>query len=295
MEIISYFDAADREEWLKQIGGCGWTAGQFLYRLLSENAFHDRLGRSAQLLLLADGTRLASFCTYAERDDVPDTALTPWMGFVYTFPAYRGQHLMGKLIRRVRELARADGKDAFYISTDHTGLYEKYGAVLLETAKDSRGGDCRVYRMDAFGFAGWEGAEVPARIRDYPGICTPKDLYSALWYVWSAETCAPRMRADWNEDNRTLGQCSVTAFLAQDIFGGKVYGIPLPDGGFHCYNAIGDCTFDLTSEQFEGKELKYTGNPEQFRDEHFRKEEKRQRYEMLKQALQAYTAGREKG
>ena len=60
MEIISYFDAADREEWLKQIGGCGWTAGQFLYRLLSENAFHDRLGRSAQLLLLADGTRLAS-------------------------------------------------------------------------------------------------------------------------------------------------------------------------------------------------------------------------------------------
>ena len=196
---------------------------------------------------------------------------------------------MGKLIGRVKELARADGKDYVYISTDHMGLYEKYGAVFREAAKDARGGNSRIYSMNAYGFYGWERAEVSARIPDYPGIRTPKDLYNALWYVWKADTCAPRMRKDWSEDNRTLGQCSVTAFLAQDIFGGKVYGIPLPDGGFHCYNVVGDCVFDLTSEQFEGKELTYTGNPEQLRYEHFRKEEKRQRYEALKAALKAYT------
>ncbi len=45
----------------------------------------------------------------------------------------------------------------------------------------------------------------------------------------------------WTPDNKTLGQCSITAFLAQDIFGGKVYGIPLPEGGVHCYNMIGSC------------------------------------------------------
>ena len=98
------------------------------------------------------------------------------------------------------------------------------------------------------------------------------------------------MRQDWSEDNRTLGQCSVTAFLAQDLFGGKVYGIPLPDGGFHCYNVVGDCVFDLTSEQFGEKKLIYTGNPEQMRYEHFRKEEKRQRYETLKKRLLEYTS-----
>ncbi len=289
MEILSYYDTINPEWWLKKIAESDWTAGQYLHGLLSENRFHSLAGDSAKLLLLTDGSRLASFCTYAERDDIPDTDLTPWMGFVYTFPEFRGRRLMGRLIRRVKELARADGYDYVYISTDHTGLYEKYGAVYRDTRKDTRGGAARISRMDAYGFSGWEGAEIPARIWDYPGVRTPKDLYNALWYVWSAETCAPRMREDWSEENRTLGQCSITAFLAQDIFGGKIYGIPLEDGGFHCYNVVGDCVFDLTSEQFGDRKLKYTGNPEQLRYEHFRKDEKRKRYEQLKAALKAYT------
>ena len=285
MEILSFYEAKNPEWWLRKIGESDWTGGQYLYHLLRGNRFREVTGESSQVLLLTDGSRLASFCTYAERDDIPDSDLTPWMGFVYTYPEYRGRRLTGELIRRVKELARADGKDAVYICTDHTGLYEKYGAVFLAPAKDARGGDSRIYRMDTYGFAGWETATVSAQNQDWPGIRTPRDLYSALWYVWSAETCAPRMRKDWTPGNRTLGQCSVTAFLAQDIFGGRVYGIPLPEGGFHCYNAVGDCVFDLTSEQFGGRELHYSGNPEQLRYEHFRKEEKRQRYEALKEML----------
>ncbi len=289
MEILSYYDTVHPERWLEQIGESDWSAGRYLHQLLSENRFFDLTGKSSKVLLLADGDRLAAFCSYGEKDDIPDTDLTPWMGFVYTFPEYRGRRLMGKLICRVKELARADGKEFVYISTDHTGLYEKYGAVFRTVLPDSRGGNSRVYRLNTYGFSGWENAGIPARIPDYPGIRTPKDLYSALWHVWEAETCAPRMRKDWSMENRTLGQCSVTAFLAQDIFGGKVYGIPLEDGGFHCYNAVGDCVFDLTSEQFGDRELTYKDNPEQLREVHFRKEEKRLRYEQLKAALKAYT------
>ena len=289
MEILSYYDTVHPERWLEQIGESDWSAGRYLHQLLSENRFFELTGKSSRLLLLADGDRLAAFCSYGERDDIPDTDLTPWMGFAYTFPEYRGRRLMGKLICRVKELARADGKEFVYISTDHTGLYEKYGAVFRTVLPDSRGGNSRVYRLNTYGFSGWENAGIPARIPDYPGIRTPKDLYSALWHIWKAETCAPRMRKDWSTENRTLGQCSVTAFLAQDIFGGKVYGIPLEDGGFHCYNAVGDCVFDLTSEQFGDRELTYKDNPEQLREVHFRKEEKRKRYEQLKAALKAYT------
>ena len=289
MEILSYYDTVHPERWLEQIGESEWSAGRHLHQLLSENRFFELTGKSSRLLLLADGDRLAAFCSYGERDDIPDTDLTPWMGFAYTFPEYRGRRLMGKLICRVKELARADGKEFVYISTDHTGLYEKYGAVFRTVLPDSRGGNSRVYRLNTYGFSGWENAGIPARIPDYPGIRTPKDLYSALWHIWKAETCAPRMRKDWSTENRTLGQCSVTAFLAQDIFGGKVYGIPLEDGGFHCYNAVGDCVFDLTSEQFGDRELTYKDNPEQLREVHFRKEEKRKRYEQLKAALKAYT------
>ena len=73
--------------------------------------------------------------------------------------------------------------------------------------------------------------------------------------------------------------------MAQDIFGGKVYGILREGGNYHCYNVIGDCVFDLTGEQFGDEKLCYQNNPEQFRDVHFAKEEKRLRYEFLKAEL----------
>ncbi len=138
-----------------------------------------------------------------------------------------------------------------------------------------------------YGFYGWQQADVPPVCMDFPGIRDPKDLYDILSGVWCAETCAPRMRKDWTPANKTLGQCSITAFLVQDIFGGKVYGIPLPDGGYHCYNVVDGHLFDLTSEQFGGEALDYTDNPEQFREVHFQKEEKRLRYEDLKRRLAA--------
>ena len=293
MEILSYFDLPQPEYWLKKIGESDWRAGKYLHSCLADGTFRRLYGGKAQVLLLADGENLVSFCTYAERDEIPDTDLTPWLGFAYTFPEYRGQRMLGRLAGKAKELAREDGSEALYISTGETGLYEKYGASFQTVMQNADGEDTRIYRLDTFGFAGWEGALAPARTEEYPGIRTPRDLYSALWHVWTAETCAPRMRQDWSEENRTLGQCSVTAFLAQDIFGGKVYGIPLKDGGFHCYNAAGECVFDLTSEQFPGQELKYEGNPEQKREEHFRKDEKRVRYELLKAALKSRCTARQ--
>ena len=130
--------------------------------------------------------------------------------------------------------------------------------------------------------------EDAANVQAYNGIETPFDLYDALSDIWCAETCAPRMRNKWSKENRTLGQCSITAFLVQDIFGGKVYGIKRPGGNYHCYNVIDDAKFDLTSEQFGNEILDYGNNPEQFREIHFQKEEKRKRYELLKEKLYQY-------
>ena len=137
----------------------------------------------------------------------------------------------------------------------------------------------------SYSFYGWEQASVPAVSDKYKWIKTPLDLYDALSKIWCADTCAPRLREKWTQENKTLGQCSITAFLAQDIFGGKVYGVLRPGGNYHCYNVVGDCVFDLTSEQFQGEKLDYENNPQQSREVHFAKEEKRQRYEYLKREL----------
>ncbi len=58
-----------------------------------------------------------------------------------------------------------------------------------------------------------------------------------------------------------------------------------PDGNYHCYNVVGNSRFDLTSGQFGNEILSYEDNPEQFREVHFAKEEKRERYEYLKAEL----------
>ena len=134
--------------------------------------------------------------------------------------------------------------------------------------------------MKSYRFYGWEAA----RVRDSLGL-TPCDYYDLLSDIWCEETCAPRMRKDWTIGNRTLGQCSITAFLIQDIYGGKVFGVPLGDGNFHCFNDVDGCVFDLTSEQFGDTRLDYANCPEQDRAVHFAKAEKKERYELLKERL----------
>jgi len=143
----------------------------------------------------------------------------------------------------------------------------------------------------SYQFYGWEEAVVPVVVTEaaeYPGIRTPQDLYDALMNVWCEYTCAPRLRDEWSIENITLGQCSITAFLVQDIFGGKVYGVLRPGGNYHCFNDVDGHVFDLTSEQFGDEKLDYTNCPEQFREVHFSKVEKKERYEYLRKALKDF-------
>ena len=123
-----------------------------------------------------------------------------------------------------------------------------------------------------------------------PDIKNPKALYDALTGIWCRQTCAPRLQDSWSESNMTVGQCSITAFLCQDIFGGEVYGLK-SSSGIHCYNVIDGVIFDLTSEQFEerAKDLVYDLSVDAKQDRemahHFGKSEKRERYEYLKAKL----------
>ena len=134
-------------------------------------------------------------------------------------------------------------------------------------------------------FYGWQTSDCKPADPTYEKIQNPRHLYDILSEIWCEYTCAPRLREKWSRENQTVGQCSITAFLAQDIFGGKVYGILRQGGNYHCYNVVGDCVFDLTSEQFGDEKLCYENNPEQFRETHWQKTEKHERYNYLKAEL----------
>ena len=145
MEILEYFTSEDKEHWLSEIGKSDWGAGKFLHRLLKEEKLKETVGESAKVLLLTDGEKLVSFCTFAEKDDIQPTKLTPWVGWVYTFPEYRGNRFAGKLLEHAEKLAKEEGIKNIYISTNHVGLYEKYGFEFYKTMKDVDGEDSRVY------------------------------------------------------------------------------------------------------------------------------------------------------
>ncbi|MBO4914764.1 MAG: GNAT family N-acetyltransferase [Oscillospiraceae bacterium] len=145
MQIIDYFDSDRKKHWLDELRRCEWSAGRFLLKLLESDRIREATGEHTRVLLLTDGDELVSFCTYAEKDDIQPTELTPWIGFVYTYPERRGNRCAGLLLDEAERLAATEGVAEIYISTNHVGLYEKYGCIYKCTLSDINGEPSRVY------------------------------------------------------------------------------------------------------------------------------------------------------
>ena len=145
MKIIEYYSSNNQEYWLSKIKCSDWSAGKFLYELLKQDKLKELVGNNVKVLLLTDESELISFCTLSDIDDIETTELMPWIGFVYTFPLYRGHRYMGKLINYALDLAKSNGYSNVYISTDQEGIYEKYGFNFLKIMKDRHDEDSRVY------------------------------------------------------------------------------------------------------------------------------------------------------
>lgn len=150
LQIKDFFllDKSEKEIWLTKIGESDWRAGKYLFKILSEGSFNQQYGEKSKVFLLTQGNNLISFCSFSERDEIPDTELSPWIGFVYTFPAFRGKRRIGKLIEYIYRLAKNQGFKQLFISTDQKGLYENFGFSFLQTMTEHWGGETLVYQME---------------------------------------------------------------------------------------------------------------------------------------------------
>ena len=175
MKIIEFFTSENQAHWLEEIRKSDWGAGQFLYSLLRDGKLKDTVGQTALVPMLIDEetNKLASYCTFAPLDDIQPTELSPWIGFVYTFPEYRGHRYAGQVIRFAESLATVMEKEYLYISTGHTGLYEKYGYEFFQFCKDIEGETSRVYRKALQ----TEGAEKESRMKE--GSCRKAEIVAA--------------------------------------------------------------------------------------------------------------------
>ena len=145
MQVSNYFEIDNKEHWINEIERSDWRAGAFLGRLLRNDEFFDAVGKDSRVILLTEGDELISYCTLAEKDDIQPTDLTPWVGFVYTFPEHRGHRYAGLLFDEVERLAKERPATEVYLSTNHIGLYEKYGWEFFDMMNDMDGEPSRVY------------------------------------------------------------------------------------------------------------------------------------------------------
>lgn len=148
MEIKEFSELENKNVWISKIKKSDWSAGKYLAELLETGEFYSLCGSSSKVFLLTANTDLISFCTYAQKDDIPDTDFTPWIGFVYTFPQFRGKRRIGKLIEHIYLLAKSEGHKNLYISTTQQGLYEKFGFSYACKLKDRHGEDSLIYKIE---------------------------------------------------------------------------------------------------------------------------------------------------
>ena len=179
MRIIEYFEQTkELQQYLRQqIVQGDWRAAKYLYEALEQGNLKEQYGESTRLLLLvgnapnvtaaetvreeseddaAEGLQapeLLAFCTLAERDEIAEEEtkpdMKPWIGFVYTYPAHRGHRYSEKLIRQACGLAKQDGYEKVYLSSNEIGLYEKYGFVFLGKRNTIWGEETQVFEKEA--------------------------------------------------------------------------------------------------------------------------------------------------
>lgn len=171
MKIVDYFELSSEQQkniisqidtkfdlWgaLPFISGCLKKEGQYFSP--TDGGFHELLGPGRMFLMLDEENsvegfpRLAAFVSLARNDEVDITVpgrekWTPWVSCVFTYPEYRGHRFSEKLIYLAEEYAvREFNAEYTYISTDHIGLYEKYGYEFFAEAPTVWGENTRVLR-----------------------------------------------------------------------------------------------------------------------------------------------------
>lgn len=106
---------------------CSWRAGASLAGCM-------RAGFQSfeRVFAAIEGDNIAGYCTFMERDCIPDAPYSPYIGFVFVGEEYRGRRLSEKLIAAARRYAASLGYERVYLVSDHDGLYEKYGFTVAD-------------------------------------------------------------------------------------------------------------------------------------------------------------------
>jgi hypothetical protein len=116
-------------------------------------------------------------------------------------------------------------------------------------------------------------------------------LLEALNASWDRETAYWADRKEWTAEKKETGQCTITAIIVFDYFGGKIFrGKSEKYNLLHYWNEIDGVKIDLTFNQFVGDkdDIIFITIVEKQKSDLLKIANVRQRYEILKKKVESY-------
>lgn len=146
IEIFDYYEQDNnfKKILLEQINEPIWAGAKHLYDNIKNDSDHGYLF----IMFDKDKNHIISFGTLHDFDEIESDTLKPWIGYIYTFRSYRGNRYSEKLIKYILNIAKENGNEFVYLSSDNQGMYEKYGFDFYKMMRTVRGNETQVFIYD---------------------------------------------------------------------------------------------------------------------------------------------------
>lgn len=99
-----------------------------------------------QWYLLMDDDKIIGCAGLITNDFISRMDLYPWLCALYIEEEYRGNAYSSILLEKSKIDAKKGGFNHLYLSTEHIGLYEKYGFEFISTGYHPWGDYSRIYK-----------------------------------------------------------------------------------------------------------------------------------------------------
>lgn len=145
IEIFDYYEQDEefKIQLLEQINEPTWKGAKYLYNNVKNNLVKGKLF----IMYDKDNNHIISFCALLDFDEI-ESHLKPWLGSLFTFLPYRGKRFSEELIKYILRVAKSEGNEYVYLSTNEIGLYEKYGFTFYGMMTTVEGEITQVFVYD---------------------------------------------------------------------------------------------------------------------------------------------------